>query len=353
MIEIELTNVCKDYEIQGARTRALIDINLSVQQGEIFGVIGRSGAGKSTLIRCVNLLERPTSGSIKVKGKELTTLSDRALRQVRHQIGMVFQHFNLLARRDVYSNVALPLQLLKKSKKEIDAAVIPLLELTGLRDRARVYPSQLSGGQKQRVAIGRALATKPTVLLCDEMTSALDPETTASILSLVKEINDQMKLSILMITHEMEVIKSIADHVAVIDQGRIIERSDVVSLFKHPKTEVAKTFTESVLGAHLPALLQHQIRSRPLPGAHTIVRVAFTGNAAAEPVIDELIRSCNVHVNILQASLEFLRSDTIGMMIVSMQGTPHIVERAIKMLVDKGLTVEVIGYVATDDWSFS
>lgn len=356
---IKLTQLYKDYQIKGKVAAALTNINLTVRPGEVFGVIGRSGAGKSTLIRCVNLLERPTKGSVAVAGQELTTMSSRSLRQARHNIGMVFQHFNLLSTRHVYDNVALPLQLLKKTRREIERVVIPLLELTGLTERSNAYPSQLSGGQKQRVAIARALSTEPKVLLCDEMTSALDPETTASILKLVKKINEQKKLSILMITHEMNAIKSIADYVAVIDQGRIVEQADVVSLFKEPKTEIAKTFTESLLGTELPNLLHTRLLRANVPGGHTVVRVAFTGNAAARPIIDELIRHYKIRINIIQANLEFLRSDTIGMMIVTMRandadGTDDandkITKNAINALLEKGLTVEVLGYVAADDW---
>ena len=301
---ITLENVNKTYSSKAGTITALTDINLSVASGEIFGVIGKSGAGKSTLIRCVNLLERPTSGSVKIDGRELTTLSTKALSEVRHSVGMVFQHFNLLSTRTAYENIAMPLQLLGKSKAEIDQSVMPLLELTGLKERADSYPSQLSGGQKQRVAIARALATKPKVLLCDEMTSSLDPETTMSILDLIKDINSQMDLSILLITHEMEVIKSITDHVAVLDDGKIIEQSDIVTLFKHPKTDIAKRFIQSTVSPELPKLLSQQLKPEPLPDGHTVIRVAFTGNAAAEPVIDKLIRSYEFRINILQANLE-------------------------------------------------
>lgn len=347
---IKLTHVYKKYQSKVGEITALTDINLSVGAGEIFGVIGRSGAGKSTLIRCVNLLERPSSGSVEVNGKELMALSDKELRKVRHGIGMVFQHFNLLSTRTVFENVALPLQLLKKSKSDIEKSVTPLLELTGLSNRAHAYPGQLSGGQKQRVAIARALSTKPSVLLCDEMTSSLDPETTASILDLIKNINEQMKLSILLITHEMEVIKSIADHVAVLDEGSIIEQSDVVSLFKEPKTAVSKKFTESLLSPELPALLHKQLRAEKMPGGHAVVRVAFTGKSAAEPVIDELIKTFKIRINILQANLEFLRTDTVGMMVITIWGEDKETQQAINALSEKGLTVEVLGYVATDDW---
>jgi D-methionine transport system ATP-binding protein len=346
---IKLSNVHKTYATRQGQVTALTDINLSVAPGEIYGVIGRSGAGKSTLIRCVNLLERPTQGVVEVNGQELTGLSPAALRQARQGIGMVFQHFNLLSTATVYDNIALPLRLLNKSSKEIDSAVVSLLTLTGLMDRQLSYPSQLSGGQKQRVAIARALATKPKVLLCDEMTSSLDPETTEAILELVKTISEQMKLSTLLITHEMGVIKKVADRVAVMDAGRIIEQADVVSLFKSPQSDIAKSFTESMINTDLPLRLHQQLTPERTPGAHAVLRVAFTGKAAAEPVINELIKRFKVQLNILQANLEFLRSDTIGMMIVTVWGEPEETDRVILALQQKGLTVEVLGYVAADD----
>jgi len=350
---ITLKNVNKHYESKAGRIAALTDINLSVAPGEICGVIGKSGAGKSTLIRCVNLLERPSNGSVIVDGQDLTKLSQSELRQVRHRIGMVFQHFNLLSTRTVYQNVALPLQLLKKDKREIDQAVLSLLELTGLKDKAQAYPSQLSGGQKQRIAIARALATQPKVLLCDEMTSALDPETTTSILELIKGINQKMNLSILLITHEMHVIKSISDHVAVIDEGRIIENTDIVSLFKDPKTPVAKRFTESIMSHELPKLLSQQLKTTPVTDGHTVIRVTFKGHAAAEPVIYHLVKTYQVQINILQANLEYLHNETIGMMVATINGGQEETERALCALRDKDLSVEVLGYVATDDWVLS
>jgi len=350
---IELSNVNKIYSSEDEQVHALTDINLSVEAGEIFGVIGKSGAGKSTLIRCVNLLERPSSGTVTVFGKKLTSLSPEQLRQSRLQIGMVFQHFNLLSSRTVYRNIALPLELQGKDKVYIKRAVMPLLELIGLKDRENAYPSQLSGGQKQRVAIARALATKQRVLLCDEITSALDPVTTASILDLLKEINEEMRLSILFITHEMEVIKSIADKVAVIDQGKIVEQSDVVSLFKNPQTDIARQFTQSIFKARLPHELQNKMQHQPIEDGCVVMRIAFIGHSAAEPVIDDLIRHCNVRVNVLQANLEFLHHDTIGMMVVAAQGNKNDVRQALDYLSEQGLGVEVLGYVVSDDWTIN
>ena len=346
---IQLHNVNKNYPSTQGVIAALKNINLHVARGEIFGVIGRSGAGKSSLVRCVNLLERPTSGSIKIDGTELTELTAQQLRQVRHRIGMVFQHFNLLGSRTVYANIALPLELLKQSKQQIKATVEPLLELTGLSARRDAYPAQLSGGQKQRVAIARALATKPDVLLCDEMTSSLDPETTESILRLISDINRQFNLSILLITHEMQVVKTIADRVAVMDDGCIIEQADVVELFKHPKTEVAKTFTQSILKGHLSeSLLQRITPQSDNDHASMVVRIAFIGETATQPVIDALIQNANIQVNILQADLEFLHHDTIGILFVAIRGAAHERKHALQYLQNLGLKSEVLGYVTLD-----
>ena len=237
---IELRHVSKVFTSGGKEVKALDDVSLTVPEGTIYGVIGSSGAGKSTLIRCVNLLERPTSGSVMVAGSDLTTLSEKGLRTARHNMGMIFQHFNLLASRTVFGNIALPLELAGYSKEDITAAVLPLLELTGLEDKKDSYPSQLSGGQKQRVAIARALASKPRVLLCDEATSALDPKTTRSILTLLKDINRKLNITILMITHEMDVVKSVCDRVAILGYGKLIEESTVEEFFMNPRTELAQ-----------------------------------------------------------------------------------------------------------------
>lgn len=346
---ISLQQVNKNYWQKGQVVPALIDVNLQIQKGEILGVIGRSGAGKSSLVRCVNLLERPCSGQIIIDGVDIMQLAPSQLRQMRQRIGMVFQHFNLLSTRTVYDNIALPLQLLKYDKQKIATTIEPLLELTGLHERRSAYPSQLSGGQKQRVAIARALATKPDVLLCDEMTSALDPETTESILSLVSDINQEFDLSILLITHEMGVVKRIADTVAVMDQGRIIEQSDVVALFKNPKTEVAKAFTQSVLKGHLSDSLIARIQPKPQDAdAAMLVRIAFIGETATQPVIDALIQNANIEVNILQADLEFLHHSTIGILFVAIRADDAERQNALNYLDQLGLEYEVMGYVALD-----
>lgn len=351
MIEIRQLN--KTYPSRTGPVPALIDVNLTVKPGEIFGVIGRSGAGKSSLIRSVNLLERPTSGSVLIDGEDLTRLSAEKLRTVRRRIGMIFQHFNLLSHRNVLDNIALPLELCGKDKATRQREVLPLLELVGLLNKRTAYPSQLSGGQKQRVAIARALATQPKVLLCDEMTSALDPETTRAILELVQSINKQMNLSILLITHEMTVIKTIADQVAVLDHGRIIEQSDVFSLFTHPKTEVTQSFIRLTLPLELPVALINKVQASMFPGCAALWRLAFSGGVATEPVISDLLRTIGVHLNILQANLEFIRQQPLGVMMIAVQGSPQEMAAAQAYLENRSLNVEVIGYVNRNDWLIS
>lgn len=231
---IQLEGISKVFRSRSGAVTVLDDISLSVRRGEIFGIIGRSGAGKSTLVRCMNMLERPSSGRVVVAGQDMTALNEKDLRAARHQIGMVFQHFNLLSSRTVYDNVALPLEIAGRDANHIRATVGPLLDMVGLADKAGQYPAQLSGGQKQRVGIARALANDPAVLLCDEATSALDPETTQSILSLLKDINSRLGLTIVLITHEMAVVKEIADRVVVLDRGHIVEQGTVSTSLRHP-----------------------------------------------------------------------------------------------------------------------
>lgn len=342
---IEIAHLNKIYQIKKHTLHALKDIKLNVSAGEIVGVIGKSGAGKSTLIRCVNLLERPTSGSVRINGVDLMTLNAYALRQARHQIGMVFQHFNLLETRTIFKNVAFPLELLKKTKKEIESTVMPLLERVGLHAHCHHYPRQLSGGQKQRVAIARALATRPRVLLCDEMTSALDPETTEDILKLLQEINQEFQLSILYITHEMQVIKSIADRVAVIDDGEIIECESIVDLFKNPKTSIAKRFTESVLKAKLPAALQTRLKKTASEKSQVILMLTFFGGATLSPIINEFMQHASVKASILEAHIEHLRHELIGSMLLCVSLENTTLDKIKSFLNEKDVQVEVVGYV--------
>lgn len=345
---IELKNLNKIYP-GNPPFEALKNINLRVAPGEIVGVIGKSGAGKSTLIRCVNLLERPTSGSVFVNNVDLTTLTPPSLREARHQIGMIFQHFNLLSSRTAYDNIALPFELLKKSKKEIEKNVSALLKKVGLSQYQHLYPDQLSGGQKQRVAIARALALQPNILLCDEMTSALDPETRDEILALIRSLNQEYHLSILCITHEMHVIKSIADRVAVIDQGEIVECENIVDIFKNPKTDVTKRLLQSVFKSELPTEIQSQLQKEPIDG-YVIMRLMFIGHSVLEPIMNEFAKQAELNITVLQANIEQLRTEMLGRMIVAMDLKNNSIDAVKAFLVMKGLTFEVLGYVDRKAW---
>ncbi|MBX9705740.1 MAG: methionine ABC transporter ATP-binding protein [Gammaproteobacteria bacterium] len=342
---IKISNLNKKF----GTTIALQDINLQIARGSVCGVIGKSGAGKSTLIRCINLLETPNSGSIKIDNVELTTLSTKQLRQQRRQIGMIFQHFNLLSSKTVYDNIALPLKLAGKSKQEIVDTIAPLLELTGLTDKEQQYPSQLSGGQKQRVAIARALVNKPKILLCDEATSALDPKTTKSILTLLKDINRQLGLTILLITHEMQVVKEICSQVAVLDHGAIVEQGSTLELFTQPKTDITKELIRSTLKLDLPEEIEQRLHIEHSPGKIPVLRLRFIGKSTTEPLLSQLVSRYQIHFNILQANIDLVQEQTIGIMVVEAFGEQSQIDAGIDYLVQQGLQVEVIGYVASND----
>jgi D-methionine transport system ATP-binding protein len=292
-------------------------------------------------------LERPNSGEVIVDGVDLLKLNAQALRQKRHSIGMIFQHFNLLQSRTVYENIALPLEFLGIGKSYIAKRVNALMELTGLSAHKNHYPNQLSGGQKQRVAIARALATSPKVLLSDEATSALDPETTQSTLALLKQINKELNLTILLITHEMDVIKSICDRAAILDKGIMIEEAPVLELFARPKTAVAKKFTQSALHIHLPDSLQQRLQSEPAEGLHPIVKLTFLGASAEEPIVGSLYTRFNVTTNILQANLEMVHSSTVGITLCELRGKPGAIEHSIEYIRSQNVEVEVLGYVSS------
>ncbi|WP_342146490.1 methionine ABC transporter ATP-binding protein [Rickettsiella endosymbiont of Aleochara curtula] len=342
---IELIDIAKIYNSLDRPIYALRNINLSIRQGEIFGIVGQSGAGKSTLIRCINLLERPSQGQVWVDKQELSSLKIADLRLVRRQIGMIFQQFNLLTAKTVYENIALPLKFAHYSASEIQAAIAPLLHLTGLSDKQHAYPSQLSGGQKQRVAIARALASQPKVLLCDEATSALDPHTTQTILQLLKDINQRLGITIVLITHQIDVVKSICDRVGLLDQGSIIEIADVVSFFTDPKTSLAQKFVSVGLKHELPPLLQKRLHAQKKACSHAVLRIIFQGHAAAEPLIAHVMREMGIHLNILQANIECLKETILGIMVVEVMGDQAPLPEGIQYLINKGLHVEIMGYV--------
>ena len=346
---IQLENIEKTYPASGGSdaVHALRGISLTIEEGEIFGVIGKSGAGKSTLIRCINLLERPTAGTVTVNGQELTSFNEQQLREARKKIGMIFQHFNLLSSRTVFENVAFPLELAGISKKEIEQKVSRLLELVELSDKRDQYPAQLSGGQKQRVGIARALANQPTVLLCDEATSALDPQTTKAILELLKNINKQLGLTIVLITHEMQVIKEICDRVAVIENGVISEEGPVLDVFTQPQTDTTREFIRTIINHDLPEILADVAFSpTPLPEGNLVLRLSFLGQSAEEPVIATLIRQYQVTPNILYGNIDHLQRTPYGTLILELSGAQTDLDAALAYLKQRNLGIEVIGYVA-------
>ena len=346
LILIQLKHISKVYE-GATRVEALKDISLNVKEGEIFGIIGQSGAGKSTLIRCINMLEAPTSGSVIVDGTDLTKLSKSDLRKARKDIGMIFQHFNLLSSRTVYDNVAFPLELQGMSKDEIKERITPILDIVGLTDRMNNYPSQLSGGQKQRVGIARALASNPKVLLCDEATSALDPQTTDSILKLLKDINEKMGLTIVLITHEMHVIREICDRVAVIEGGVILEEGSTVEVFTHPRENTTKEFISSVVSDNLPpeALEHFELHDQWIAGTAPLVRLKFTGQAADEPVVAGLVRRFDLDVSILFGGIDYIQNISVGRLIVILNGDPENAQAGLDYIKTLPIESEVIGYV--------
>lgn len=330
---IELRQVSKIYYINKQAFKALNNINLKICRGEIFGILGKSGAGKSTLLRSINLLERPTSGQVLLNGLDLTTLSPTALRVQRHKIGIIFQHYNLLESRSVFDNVALPLTIIGKSEHEIKKKVSELLTLVGLTDKRNYFPAQLSGGQKQRVGIARALATDPDILLCDEATSALDPESTLSILHLLQQINCQLNLTILLITHELEVIKKICDRVGIIDQGNLVEESSPIQLFSNPQSTVAQQLIQQALHLYTPD--QHDQDA-------LVVKLTFIGQDSEQPIISSLVRKFDVNFNLRQALIEKVQDTTIGFTICSLTGNKTALAQALAYLQTTSIKTEIL-----------
>ncbi len=347
---IDLSHIEKIYDSPSGPVRAIKDISLHINRGEIYGIIGLSGAGKSTLVRCINLLERPTSGRVTVDGQDITAMSESQLRQARKSIGMIFQHFNLLSSATVYENVAFPLRLVNTPKEKIDKKVTELLELVGLADKASQYPSQLSGGQKQRVGIARALASEPKILLCDEATSALDPQTTKAILQLIRDINAKLKLTVVVITHEMQVIKDICDKVAVIDKGVIAEKGKVLEVFTNPQQPITKEFISVLLSNDLPVgFREREVHQEQFSGSILLIRITFIGEAANEPVISRLIKNFDLNVGILFGSLDDIKGVPFGRLIISLDGRQLEIQEALEYVQKQNLKVEVIGYVSRHD----
>lgn len=336
---IEIKQLTKQYGKGGNLTTALSGLNLSIGKGEIFGVIGHSGAGKSTLIRCVNLLERPTSGEVWVGGVNLTSLGKTELQTQRRKIGMIFQHFNLLSSATVFDNIAYPLRLTKTPKAEVERKVKEMLSLVGLEAHSNKYPSQLSGGQKQRVGIARALASDPEVLLCDEATSALDPQTTDSILKLLLDINKRFNLTIVLITHEMHVIQSICDKVAVIHQGGIVEQGPVTEVFLKPQHEVTKEFIRQETDSGEALRLAIDGTSS---GPSRAVKITFLGTKTYESTLSRIVHETGVNFAILQGTISTIKETPYGQLIVRFEGDERATDKTIEKLLEQGLDVEVI-----------
>lgn len=321
---ISIRDLEKTFISKNSRVKALENIDLDIYQGEIFGIIGLSGAGKSTLVRCMNFLERPTRGTVYFDGKDLTMLSKKDLLSARQSMGMIFQQFNLLMQRNAIENICFPLEIVGMEKGKAKERAYELLQVVGLSDKAKAYPSQLSGGQKQRVAIARALATNPKVLLCDEATSALDPATTHSILKLLKQINKDMGLTIVIITHEMSVIEEICKRIAIIDDSQIVEIGNVVDIFTNPQSEIAKKFASP--GGDRP---DRVIGNR-------LVQIIFDGNSSREPVIANTVLACNAPINIMFADTKNIDGKAFGQMLIQL---PE----------DDNLSNKVLAYLRTQD----
>ena len=330
MAAVEIKNLTKNFDIEGHTVTALSNVSLTIEKGDIFGVIGMSGAGKSTLVRSINFLEKPTDGSVYIDGVDLGTLSERELRRMRSRIGMIFQNFNLLEQKNVIDNVCFPLEINGTKRKEAKKRALELLGLVKLEDKAKAYPSQLSGGQKQRVAIARALATDPQLLLCDEATSALDPQTTGSILELIREINEKLGITVVIITHQMSVVTDICKKVAIIDNGRLVEEGLVEEIFSAPKSDAARELLSGKKVSYKPLeKLEEGCR----------IRIVFRENSAYEPVIANLILKLQIPINILKAETQNVGGKAVGEMILGLPDNSKQQEDIILELKNAGLTV--------------
>ena len=332
---IEILNVEKVFKNKKSEVHALRNVSLKVEKGDIFGIVGYSGAGKSTLLRLVNLLEKPTSGSVKIEGKEIINLSEKELNVLRKNIGMVFQQFNLLESQTVYQNLKIPLIISGAPKNSIDKRIEELLDFVGLKDKKNSSVSKLSGGQKQRIGIARALATHPKILLCDEATSALDPKTTKSILELLKKINNEFGITILLITHEMEVVKEICNKVAVMQDGEIKEQGNIIEIFTNPQENITKNFISSIINNNIPESLKEELDLN-LP----IVKLTFLGEKSRQPLISEINKKFDISTKILSASVNELGNTILGVLVVQLEGNPAIINEVEKFIKNRGVKIE-------------
>ncbi len=334
---IEFKNISKHYQLKGQTIRALDQINLKIPAGSIFGIIGYSGAGKSTLIRLINLLERPDQGQVMINQTDFTALDARSLRQERTNIGMIFQHFNLLQTKTVAANIEMPLKLLGIHKAEREKRLNELLDFIDLKHKKDAFPDELSGGQKQRVGIARALANHPKILLCDEATSALDPQTTKSVLALLKKINQEQGITIVMVTHEMDVIETVCDYVAVMEQGQVIETGSTLDIFSQPKHPTTKNFIQTVLQQQLPVSILKNLENQ---NRHSIYCLQFLGKSAQETVVQAVIKQFDISLNILFANMTEINGTVIGQMFIQLLGDPATIQQAIDFLQQSGVQVE-------------
>ncbi len=332
---IEILNVEKVFKNKKSEVHALRNVSLKVEKGDIFGIVGYSGAGKSTLLRLVNLLEKPTSGSVKIEGKEIINLSEKELNILRKNIGMVFQQFNLLESQTVYQNLKIPLIISGTPKNSIDKRIEELLDFVGLKDKKNSSVSKLSGGQKQRIGIARALATHPKILLCDEATSALDPKTTKSILELLKKINNEFGITILLITHEMEVVKEICNRVAVMQDGEIKEQGNIIEIFTNPQENITKNFISSVINNSIPESLKEELDLN-LP----VVKLTFLGEKSGQPLISEINKKFDISTKILSASVNELGNTILGVLVVQLEGNPVIINEVEEFIKNRGVRIE-------------
>jgi hypothetical protein len=340
---IKLENIDVTFK-QGVKVvNAVKNVSLHVEPGDIYGIIGYSGAGKSTLVRTINLLQRPTKGNVVVNGVDLLKLKPKGLRAARKKIGMIFQHFNLMNTLSVFDNVAFPLKKSGKTKSEIEQKVLSLLELVGLEDKVNSYPRQLSGGQKQRVAIARALANDPDVLLCDEATSALDPKTTYSILELLQKVNIQLGITIVIITHEMQVVKEICNKVAVMEEGEVIEQGSVLEIFTNPERDLTKDFIDTAthINQGIETVLSHEQLLNLQEGDY-LVKISFVGASTGEPLITKLSTQFQVAANILFANVEIIQDTPVGTLLVGLSGEKSGIENALSYIKEQGVSVDVL-----------
>lgn len=340
---IELKGIVKDFSAKGGDVHAVKDVSVTINDGEIFGIIGFSGAGKSTLVRCINLLERPTSGQVIIDGRDLTAMGEKELREERKKIGMIFQHFNLMRARTVYGNIAFSLKKSRLTKEQKNEKIMSLLKLVGLEDKKDAYPSQLSGGQKQRVAIARALANDPKVLLCDEATSALDPQTTKSILSLLDEVNKKLGITIVIITHQMEVVKDICDRVAVMDKGKVVETGYTTEVFSKPQKPITKSFIETASNiSRIYDLIEAGDKFTDIDEGDKILILTYSNLNTKDALISYISREYGVDASIIFANVELMKDKPLGKLVIIIKGSPEGIEKAIEYLRNSGVDVEVI-----------